>query len=295
VGCTDLIVATAIPLTLVACSVGDVTTLEHEGKLSSNGLVLRSTAVQELSTAPLAVRVDEELHFAEENFPNLLSAQGGTQLAKYLATCSLEAGEELTLPDGQIMHGLLGLAPEWSDGPCDEECQGWVTACILAHANALGEPTRILLQGDHPALEGQGAYNREFMHQEGAYFGNMFAPSEQALLLGCVGTDLWEIFETPGLTLEQWMSLGSTLDEKVCADPDACAFQFTGLCRGMVELAEEGFVDAAACETSHERSYSDCSVAPVIRDMGYTATPPVHRQVVTIYLDEAGRRGYLDE
>ena len=34
--------------------------------------------------------------------------------------------------------GLLGLAPEWVGGECGPSCQRWISACVLAHANAFG-------------------------------------------------------------------------------------------------------------------------------------------------------------
>jgi hypothetical protein len=76
----------------------------------------------------------------------------------------------------------------WGTGRCDESCQRWVSACVLARANAYGvhvdismrapadaPPTikNALLVSDEERDGGPGIL--AYSHREGAYFGNIFA------------------------------------------------------------------------------------------------------------------------
>lgn len=95
--------------------------------------------------------------------------------AQYVVECALPAGSSITkLVDGvpTVLHGALGLAPEWEDDGCDEDCQEWVSACILARTNVSGQTVELWLKGDHPAL-GTGT-NLAYPVYEASFFGNMF-------------------------------------------------------------------------------------------------------------------------
>lgn len=105
--------------------------------------------------------------------------------AEYLVECALPLGQSITKTiDGEELelHGLLGLAPEWASGACDEECQQWVTACLLARTNVSGQSVTIWIQAEHPAV-GYGIPD-DVVH-EASWFGNLFAgPGEQYLCKG---------------------------------------------------------------------------------------------------------------
>jgi hypothetical protein len=113
-------------------------------------------------------------------------AQRGT--AEYLVECALPPGEVVTKTVGGELvqlEGLLGLAPEWADGPCDEDCQQWVSACLLARTNVSGQAVTIWIQSDHPAV-GYGV--PEGLVHEASWYGNLFAgPEEQYLCRGAPG------------------------------------------------------------------------------------------------------------
>jgi hypothetical protein len=124
--------------------------------------------------------------------------------AEYLVECALPAGESITkLVDGQPLelHGLLGLAPEWADDACNEECQQWVTACLLARTNVSGQTVMIWIQAEHPAI---GYDAPGGLVHEASWFGNLFAgPGEQYLCKGAASGPAAALREGRTCTLGQ--------------------------------------------------------------------------------------------
>lgn len=101
--------------------------------------------------------------------------------ARYVVECALPEGESVVknVNGTQVeLEGALGLAPEWQDAACDQECQEWVSACVLARTNVSGETVSLWLTGDHPELG--FATSPSYSHYEASFFGNLFAGSEQA-------------------------------------------------------------------------------------------------------------------
>src|SRR4051812_181787 len=99
------------------------------------------------------------------------------ELFKYIVSCALPEGELLTLEDqGQIytFGGALGVAPEWLHDACDESCQRWVTACVLARVNHLGQHVEISIRGGNRALAVQPHEMQEYTAREATYYGNFF-------------------------------------------------------------------------------------------------------------------------
>lgn len=95
--------------------------------------------------------------------------------ARYVVECALPEGVTLTKTVSGVatdFHGALGLAPEWEDDACDEDCQEWVSACLLARTNVSGQTVQLWLTGDHPAL-GTGL-NLAYPVYEASFFGNLF-------------------------------------------------------------------------------------------------------------------------
>jgi hypothetical protein len=107
---------------------------------------------------------------------------------QYLVECALPEGHEITkLVDGEWLSfpGWLGLAPEWEDEPCDEDCQEWVSACLLARTNVSGQSVAVWMRADHPAI-GQGT-SLLYPAYEASFFGNVFAdPESQHFCKGSV-------------------------------------------------------------------------------------------------------------
>jgi hypothetical protein len=77
------------------------------------------------------------------------------------------------------LRGGLGLAPQWANGTCDESCQRWVSACVLARTNYWGVPVDISLRGAHPALTVSDEEKRLYPLREGTYYGNIFTTEAQ--------------------------------------------------------------------------------------------------------------------
>ena len=109
---------------------------------------------------------------------------------RYLVECALPAGHTIVKQVGNEvieLDGSIGLAPEWEDDACDEDCQEWVSACLLARTNVGGNTVYVWMRADHPAI-GEGT-NLLYPSYEASFFGNLFAASEsqhfcQGTLLG---------------------------------------------------------------------------------------------------------------
>jgi len=111
---------------------------------------------------------------------SLLDDSDRLETARYVVECALPEDVTLTKPvDGVStdFQGALGLAPEWEDEACDEDCQEWVTACVLARTNVSQQTVALWLKGDHPAL-GTGT-NLAYPVYEASFFGNIFASEDE--------------------------------------------------------------------------------------------------------------------
>jgi len=113
----------------------------------------------------------------------MTTALGRTQLA-YIVRCALPATASITKQDqygtNYTFQGLLGLAPQWQSGTCDQSCQEDMTACLLAHINTAGIHVPLWIVANNPVV-GWGQ-DPNYPNQEAAFFGNMFT-------LGAHGTD----------------------------------------------------------------------------------------------------------
>ncbi|HUS66286.1 MAG TPA: hypothetical protein VMZ28_17160 [Kofleriaceae bacterium] len=234
-----------------------------EGKLSSNGLHLVPELLPGLEAVSLSAAASE-----------LAASEEGTQHLEYLALCALDEGDALEV-DGASYSGLYGLAPRWASGACDDSCQRWVTACVLAHANAFGVEVTISLRGEHPGLAWDDDIVAEFPLQEAAFYGNLFTDTEswRAPIYACAGTALIE-FEHgfPRLADDPW----SYLDTRICSLDLPCGLDQTGACHAPLELPPP--CDAGATDSGY---YGDCRgprvpLAPL--------RSPKHPEIITAYL-----------
>jgi len=151
--------------------------------------------------------------------PGTLDEPETRKAFEYLVRCALG-------PD-QLVHarvggepvtfaGKIGLARDWADGACGESCQRWVSACLLSSVNNKGESVAIVLDGAHPALQGdvEGAYPIP----EASFYGNLFVEHPQ--IYACVHDG------GPGLV-------------RTCGDADGegCFLQVTGRCEDVCSAA----------------------------------------------------------
>lgn len=99
---------------------------------------------------------------------------------RYLVECALPSGHAIEKdvegePEPLPFYGAIGLAPEWETEGCDQDCQEWVSACLLARTNVTGQTVQIWVKGDHEAL---GWEAPEGALLEAGFYGNLFADPE---------------------------------------------------------------------------------------------------------------------
>ncbi|HEY0712459.1 MAG TPA: hypothetical protein VGF45_07285 [Polyangia bacterium] len=113
---------------------------------------------------------------------NGLSDPTVNQFVSYLIECALPEGDSVSYDingSSYTFHGSLGLAPAWKTQSCDQSCQRWVSACMLARLNKLGSHMEISLRGEHPALKAPKSETKTYDAREASYYGNLFAGPEQ--------------------------------------------------------------------------------------------------------------------
>ncbi len=164
--------------------------------------------------------------------------------ARYVVECALPEGESVVKSVSGTaveLEGALGLAPEWLDSACDQDCQEWVSACVLARTNVSGETLALWLTADHPELG--IATNPSFSHYEASFFGNLFAGPEQAYV--CPAG------QGSGAVLSQ-------LQGRTCSN------ELGGWC---------GFTSSSNCQSSTRCELEGTSSSPTLVDCRAGATP----------------------
>lgn len=128
----------------------------------------------------------EPLNTNEGMAPEALVDPDRFDTATYLVECALPADKfvrKYINGEKHDFYGMLGLASEWEYDECDEECQQWVSACLLARTNASEQTVSLWLTGDHDAL----GFDVPLSHPiyEASFFGNIFAdPTAQYVCTG---------------------------------------------------------------------------------------------------------------
>jgi hypothetical protein len=132
----------------------------------------------------------------------------GEKVISYLVGCALDEGDDITViaPGGTyVFEGDVGLAPEWKNGPCNNTCQQWVSACLLARTNETGADVMIFVQAAHPSL-GWGT-DLQYPNFEGTFFGNVF--TDPTAMYACRGT-------TAGTTAALGQGRNCTVNQQHC-------------------------------------------------------------------------------
>ncbi|KYF94321.1 hypothetical protein BE20_06880 [Sorangium cellulosum] len=143
---------------------------------------------------------------------------------KYIASCALPRGERLTLTidgDEHSFPGELGLAPRWGKegGSCDGACRSWVSGCVLARVNYLGERVRISLRGDRAELLADKIERAAFPVREATYYGDIFAA--RPLYRACLPQGISAIPRVCGPSLETCaIEVGGSC-ERLCDAPSS--------------------------------------------------------------------------
>lgn len=248
---------------------------DPRGKISTNGLDFDDDAVAELSSAPLGEYREsaDEIRAADEHAALLSLGESGQSLLEYVASCALPESETLvaSAPEGdgeRALPGRIGLAPEWAEGACDESCQRWISACLLAHANGDAEPFPIALQGDHPELVWPESLAEEFSVEEAAFYGNVFAEGPETY--ACIGRGLFD---------GSWTGQSSYLEGRICGlTGSGCGLETTGTCHS---ITGDGIADSSTCERGGEGEtpYAQCSTG------ASGGGADAYEEVITVYLE----------
>jgi hypothetical protein len=252
-----------------------------EGKLSTNGLALDLDALAQLGPLPLGSWESTRAVASSPSLAALLAGPSGLEQVAYLALCALDRGTELVVDaagDEVSFPGLYGLAPEWVSQECGLSCQRWVSACLVAHANAFGYRVPISLRGKHPGLVWDEAIEADYPLQEGAFYGNLF-DAEEPVAYACAGRALIDFDDDFGGDWTFADGADRYLTQRICSTGQPCGLENTGLCHLPSEVANE-LASACATDAGEASYYGGCRK---------TAAGPVHGastvdEVITTYL-----------
>jgi len=140
--------------------------------LTSNSLTSNSLTSNSLTASALIMSSPVAITLTDDPLAR--------QLYKYIVSCALPPSATINVTLGGTPYsfaGELGLAPEWGNpsGVCDGKCRSWVSGCVLARVNYLGEAVEISLRGSLPALSASTLEKSLYPLREAAYFGDIFA------------------------------------------------------------------------------------------------------------------------
>lgn len=191
-------------------------------RIALNRIALNRIALNGLLGAELPRVALTSAALGEVITPEVLADELASSVLEYTVSCALAPGQSVQVGEGddaRTFEGALGLASQWGadGGVCDEECQRWVSACLIARSNFTGESHEISLLGDQPGLAPTEAESREFDSEEATYFGDLFATP--MVIYAC----------TPE---------ADTVPERTCGDDgDACAIELLGACADVCDAA----------------------------------------------------------
>lgn len=246
------------------------------GKLSSNGLALDMEILSELEAGPLGFWQSSTEAVVDPDSLAIFDETGGPEHMEYLVLCALDEGTEMVIGDSRY-RGLFGLAPEWVEEGCDESCQKWLSACLLAHANHYGVAVTVSLRGAHPGLAWDAGIAEEFTLQEAAFYGNIFQvdgddPVDlERPLYACSGRALIAWDEDP----EHHETSLDYLQKRVCGSGSSCGLNNTGPCVYPIESESICRQDAG-----WEGYYANCEG----ENYDDPFLVPVYPEVITTYL-----------
>ncbi|WP_437534191.1 hypothetical protein WME79_08835 [Sorangium sp. So ce726] len=206
---------------LAAC-IGEADPLEEDGGVAAqqvmthNAFTTNALKASALTTDRLATDaltgnpLTSEAIASSSNVMSALRDPLAREFLKYVVGCALPDGQSVQVSmDGETygFDGSIGLSPEWGrdHGQCNARCQGWLSACILARINYLGESVPLSMRGKHKALDADQAEQEAFPQREGAYFGDLFAPEQRRF--AC---------KSPGSTLISRVCGGTGVDTQGC-------------------------------------------------------------------------------
>jgi hypothetical protein len=235
-------------------------------RIGSNRIGSNRIAASRLATTTLS---NGQLSINMETAAKILETDESRELLSLIVSCAMPPNLTLVakVQDKTFLFpGEMGLALGWLAGPLDTAGQGWVSACMLARINANDIAFPISMRGPNPALAMAPGERDFWTVEEGAFFGNLFGPTNEDIQwYACRGSDQ-AAGETGGLT------------QRDCAEPDPaapnltqCGFNFVGDCGT--------FARSPACEqfSGTGTFYARCHT-------GIKAGDRVFQQVITAYV-----------
>lgn len=205
----------------------------------------------------------------------LIETDQGRELLGYVVKCALGWDETLVVPyygKNFVFEGGVGLGEKWAGGGLSPSDQRWISACLLAHANAHGIEVPLSLRGHHPALATTLVEEEKYTVEEGAFYGNLLDASDiQAPMFAC-----------SGLAAHDTCELGSNtwLQARLCAsaggEVSTCGFTVPGDCYDFKAAAP------VACEEADASGYSKCH--PMVVTSVGGSMPSGYEEVITVYL-----------
>jgi hypothetical protein len=220
----------AVLLCLSACTEIPVTTATSQGILTADAFP---------PFVLLQTRDDARLlgHRPLSDVSSLMATENGRLTLSFLVACALP-GNATFLSDGFEFFGELGLAPSWPNRALYLDEQREVSACLFARLNLEGLIVTISLRG--PSLPTSAHERQSWAAQEGAFWGNLFAPKLR--WYACRGT-------APA-------DLGAMGDRK-CAQEDPihpgmtmCGLSYQGTCADVCTMNAHGVM--RSCNGAHQ-------------------------------------------
>jgi hypothetical protein len=222
-------------LTLAACSgapgeVEERTGTTQEEAVSNNALVANALVANALvanalvANALVANELTSNALVANALVANSLKDPQSQELFQYIVSCALPAGESVTVDiqgSPVTFDGELGLASQWGKphGHCNESCQEWVSACLLARLDYLGVKKEISIRGDHPALAVSASEAAAYSVREATYFGNVFTAPDPQRRYACLSPGQTEISRVCGPSIQGCVVEVDDSCNHVCAHP----------------------------------------------------------------------------
>lgn len=166
----------------------------------------------------------------QQSVEELLVDADGRELLQVIIGCALPPGITLET-DFQGTHfeffGEIGLAPKWLERGLRLGEKRWMSSCMLSRVNRFGIEVVISIRGPHDALVASEDEAEQFSLEEGAFFGNIFTPLDQPLIMNaCRGRSQAKSEPTTG-----------DLANRDCTEPDPakpgktfCDFNYAGDC-----------------------------------------------------------------
>jgi hypothetical protein len=196
--------------------------------LAANGFAANGFAANGFAANGFAANGFAANGFAANGLPvsdhaaGFLGDAASRNMFHYIVSCALPAGAKLTLAaDGTSysFDGAIGLAPEWLSQSCGPSCQRWVSACVLARMNHLGQTRQISIRGEHKALAVEAHEVQEYTQREAAYYGNLFGGGGEPKAYACLPNSARSIDRVCGASLADCPMEVVGRCEWVCAGP----------------------------------------------------------------------------